>query len=207
MKYKGSKWRIAKHILPIILKDREKGQFYVEPFCGGCNVIDKVDGNRIANDNNQYLIEMLRAYTNGVSYPDTIKKEDYLYWREQAKLGHWDKGHIGWVLFMSSYDGRYIGYKLKSGRDKIKESISNINKQSGSLKGIDFRCKSYTELGIPYKSIIYCDPPKTGLDFDVFYDWCRVNAKNGHKIFISKYIMPSDFICVWEGKYEKLYTL
>ena len=38
MKYMGSKNRIAKYILPIILKDRLEGQWYVEPFCGGCNI-------------------------------------------------------------------------------------------------------------------------------------------------------------------------
>lgn len=32
MKYMGSKSRIAKHILPIILKNRKDGQYYVEPF-------------------------------------------------------------------------------------------------------------------------------------------------------------------------------
>ena len=35
MKYMGSKARIANEILPIILKDRKDGQFYVEPFVGG----------------------------------------------------------------------------------------------------------------------------------------------------------------------------
>ena len=35
MKYQGSKRRIAKDILPIILRDRKNGQFYVEPFVGG----------------------------------------------------------------------------------------------------------------------------------------------------------------------------
>ena len=58
MKYMGSKWRIAKHILPIILEGRKDGQYYVEPFCGGCNIIDKVPGNRIANDGNPYLIAL-----------------------------------------------------------------------------------------------------------------------------------------------------
>lgn len=50
MRYMGSKARIAKEILPLILADRKEGQYFVEPFCGGCNVTDKVSGNRIAND-------------------------------------------------------------------------------------------------------------------------------------------------------------
>ena len=35
MKYQGSKNKIAKHILPIILKNRTPDQYYVEPFMGG----------------------------------------------------------------------------------------------------------------------------------------------------------------------------
>lgn len=35
MKYMGSKNRIAKEILPIILRDRKPNQWYVEPFVGG----------------------------------------------------------------------------------------------------------------------------------------------------------------------------
>ena len=66
MKYMGSKARIAKDILPIILKDRiSEEQYYVEPFCGGCNLIDKVKGNRIASDINPYLIAMWQAVSNG----------------------------------------------------------------------------------------------------------------------------------------------
>jgi len=37
MKYMGSKTRIAKYILPIMLKERKEGQVWVEPFVGGGN--------------------------------------------------------------------------------------------------------------------------------------------------------------------------
>ena len=57
MEYMGSKNKFVKELLPIILKDRTKGQYYVELFAGGMNLIDKVDGNRIANDNNKYSYE------------------------------------------------------------------------------------------------------------------------------------------------------
>lgn len=65
MKYMGSKNRIAKYILPIILKERKEGQWYIEPFCGGCNLIDKVTGNRMASDSHFELIEMFRALQQG----------------------------------------------------------------------------------------------------------------------------------------------
>ena len=44
MKYMGSKNRIAKHILPIMLAEAEKNGItkWVEPFVGGANLIDKV---------------------------------------------------------------------------------------------------------------------------------------------------------------------
>ncbi len=51
MKYLGSKNRIAKYILPIMLNNRHC-RTWVEPFVGGANTIDKVDGKRIGNDKN-----------------------------------------------------------------------------------------------------------------------------------------------------------
>lgn len=42
MKYMGSKARHAKELLPIILKDHTPDMWYVEPFVGGANMIDKV---------------------------------------------------------------------------------------------------------------------------------------------------------------------
>ena len=66
MKYMWSKNRIAKYLLPIILKDRKEWQWYVEPFVWGANMIDKVDGNRKGCDINEYLIEFLRELSDGV---------------------------------------------------------------------------------------------------------------------------------------------
>ena len=42
MKYMGSKNRIAKHLLPIMLSECEKHGItkWVEPFVGGCGMID-----------------------------------------------------------------------------------------------------------------------------------------------------------------------
>lgn len=77
MKYMGSKARFTKEILPIILKDRKPEQWYVEPFAGGMNVICEVQGNRIANDKNEFLIEMWRDLTKGIEFTKEIKKDLY----------------------------------------------------------------------------------------------------------------------------------
>ena len=65
MKYIGSNNRFAKELLPIILKDRTSEQWYVEPMVGGANMIDKVDGNRLGSDFNEYLADMWLALTGG----------------------------------------------------------------------------------------------------------------------------------------------
>ena len=77
MKYMGSKNRIAKHILPIILKDRKENQYYVEPFVGGANMIDKVGGLRIGSDVNKYLIALWKGMQQNLDRPYIIDKELY----------------------------------------------------------------------------------------------------------------------------------
>lgn len=87
MIYMGSKNRIAKDLLPIITKYLTKDRWYVEPFCGGCNMIDKVNHNkRIANDYNKYLIALFKALQDGVELPTYISKEEYNSVRQKKML-------------------------------------------------------------------------------------------------------------------------
>ena len=63
MVYQGSKNKIAKYIVPIIQKyiDDNNITTYIEPFCGGLNIIDKIKcKNRIASDYNEDLIALLK---------------------------------------------------------------------------------------------------------------------------------------------------
>ena len=235
MKYMGSKRRIAKHILPIILKDRKSNQYYVEPFMGGCNSLCEVDGLRIGNDYNEYLVELWKGLQNGVELIKYIPKDLFDKARHQfnnRECYEFSDFEIGWIGFMAGFNGRFYGggYSGKhKDRDYVKEQINNTLKQVEKLKEVEFYSGSYNELNIPKNSIIYCDPPyKDTKQYDVkdkfnheeFYDWCREMKKQGHTIFISEYNMPSDFICVWEMKVkvsirptktikqtEKLFTL
>lgn len=83
MNFMGSKNRIASEILEVILKDRVEGQVYVEPFVGGCNSIDKVDGSRIGSDINPYLIAMWRGLQFGLEKPMEIPREQYVMYRNK----------------------------------------------------------------------------------------------------------------------------
>lgn len=215
MKYLGSKSRIAKEILPLILADRKEGQYFVEPFCGGCNVTVEVSGNRIANDYNQYLIAMFRGLLSGAAYPEKINRELYNDVRACFRSGSdkYDIGFIGWVGFMASYNGRFFdgGYSGAvvtaegNTRDYISEQIKNTMAQIPNLHGVDFRTGDYKDLRLPDESIIYCDPPYKdtkgytfGLEHDEFWQWCRERVYDGHKVYISEYQAPNDFIKIWE---------
>jgi DNA adenine methylase len=223
MKYMGSKNRFAKELLTIILKDRKENQFYVEPFAGGMNLIDKVGGNRIANDNNKYLIAMWNGINKGIIYPNEIGKSLYSLARDvfngkETRFEHtmnMTDDLVGWLGFMGSANGRFFegGYSGKSNtklgtvRDYISESIRNLEKQIPNLKDVDFKCGDYTQLDLPINSIVYCDIPykgtkqystSKGFDYTRFYDWVRGISFDGHKVFISEYNMPNDFKCVWE---------
>lgn len=216
MKYMGSKARIAKEILPIILKDRAENQYYVEPFCGGCNLIDKVTGNRIASDNNEYLIEMWKKLQSGWIPPQEITREFYNECRGKSYKNIKYEAHIiGYIGFNGSYGGRFYdgGFagitKTKDGKERNypKEAFENVMKQIPRIKDILFYCCDYSNLQIPNNSIIYYDIPyrgtkqyKTGINFNYekFYQWCRDKKAEGHTIFVSEYSMPDDFICVWE---------
>jgi DNA adenine methylase len=77
MKYMGSKGRHAREILPLILRSRMDGQPYVEPFVGGFNVIDKVEGIRFGNDNHPYLISLFKAVQNGWEPPTSVSEQEY----------------------------------------------------------------------------------------------------------------------------------
>ena len=76
MQYMGSKNRIAKHLLPIMLENRN-GRTWVEPFVGGANMIDKVDGKRIGSDIHKHLIALHKALQSGWIPPTEVSKEMY----------------------------------------------------------------------------------------------------------------------------------
>jgi DNA adenine methylase len=203
----GSKNRIARHILPIILKDRKEGQWYVEPFVGGANMIDKVEENRIGADCNEYLIEALKLIRDNITIipKDNTETNELEYKFAKNSNNKALKGYYGFAL---SYGGKWFGgwrRDKKGKRDYVAEAYRSATKQSELLQGVEFVHSEYNELDIPNNSIIYCDPPyanttkyKDSFNHDEFWEWCRVKSKEGHQVFISEYNAPDDFECVWQ---------
>src|ERR1041384_7091307 len=200
----GSKNRHAKELLSIILKDRLPNQYFVDLFCGGCNIVDKVNGPRIANDINYYLIEMFKAVsTNQFIPPDYVTNEYYNEIRKNPK--NYPPYLVGFVAFGCSYSGKEWGGYARGNdskgnpRNYCLESKKNLLKQVSNLKGIQFYNKNYWEIEIPENAICYCDIPyknstkyKDNFDHDKFWDWAR-NQSKLNKVYISEYSAPSDF--------------
>ena len=212
MQYMGSKNRISKYIVPIIQDyiDSNKFKYYVEPFVGGANIIDKIKcQHKIGNDINPYLIALLNHITNDITdIPDTITEQEYINVRDnKTRYSDW---YIGLVGFCATFGTRFFqGYARspKTNRDIPSEAIRNIKKQSLNLKDIKFICNDYINTNY-YNSVIYCDPPYKGtkdygkknrINYDDFYDWCIKHQKRGNIVLVSEYFMPEEnFKCIWE---------
>lgn len=135
----GSKQRIADEILSVIFEHARPTETFADIFCGGCSVIERVDPSkyiRIANDRNDFLIEMFRSLVSQFAdtdvtdinkmrerldeiglFPTRISKEAYSEQRDLYKK--FNKGlvalhpesdiaRIGWYGWMGSFNGRFF---------------------------------------------------------------------------------------------------
>ena len=206
MRYMGSKRRIVKDILPIILQHRQPRQTFVEPFCGGCNVTSAVSGRRIAADVDADLIAFWKKIQAGWT-PPKITRQKYV----DLRTGNGPDYLRGWAAYGCSFRGKkwggFAGIVKRKNRkpcDEQAERLRSIAKQVSALAGVKFVAAPYDRLKIPPRSLIYCDPPyagttdyKTNFDHEVFWQWCREKAKEGHTVYVSEYAAPDDFVCVW----------
>jgi len=214
MKYMGSKNRIAKYIVPILNKFNNR-TYYIEPFVGGANIIDKVDFQvRKGYDKNIYLTDLLYYIEQDGELPTTITEEEYYKVRDnKSDYPNW---YVGLVGFCASYGGRFFeGYprgKNKDGsdRDYTNEAIRNLEKQRKNIKSVIFNDCDFSELDISeIPALIYCDPPyraskpyKVGLlgkfNHDIFWNWVREQSEY-NPVIVSEYEAPNDFVCIWES--------
>lgn len=204
----GSKNRIAKFLLPIILKYRKQGQYYVEPFVGGANMIDKVIGNRIAGELNKYVCALLKELSLGWIPPTNVTEEQWFDVKNNKdKYPPHVVGYFGICLSFGAVWFACFARDKKGNRDFSKEAYRNLLSQAHKLRGVEFHNTSYESLPIPPKSIIYCDPPYIGtdkyrgfegLDHEKFWEWCRQKTAEGHLVYISEFVAPDDFVAIWK---------
>jgi len=173
-------------ILPIILENRKEGQFFYDLFCGGGNVVDKIDGNVLGNDCNEFAVEALKLIRDGLDQlPKTNNDTNEQTYKEMKKSKH--RGLKGYYGFSLSYGGKWFGgwRRDKEGkRDYIAEAYRNAVKQSNNIQNVVFTKFSYSNT--------------SSFDYEVFYNWCIEKAREGHEVFISEYYMPeNNFKCLW----------
>lgn len=202
MKYQGSKSRIV-HKLKQFLTPKD-GQYYIEPFCGGCNVIAEINTPfRIANDNNYYLIAMWRALIDGWMPPRFVCEDNYNKIKKNPEMYG---GHVvGYVGFNSWGTKFFGGYPRSPGRNYWDEYYRNIMAQVPKLHDVLFTYGDYLQMDLPPNSIIYCDPPYKDtlsyangkINYTTFWNWCRDLTNRGHTVYVSEYTAPDDFRCVW----------
>lgn len=221
MVYMGSKAKYANHIVPILQKciDENNITTYIECFCGGCNIIDKIKcENRYAYDRSDTLIALLKTAQDDMSKVLTDRNREL-----------WDKGKayvkdgimpkdmsladIGAMEFFASYSngGFPRGYANNTPtRNYFKEARNNLEKQAPNLKGIEFKCQNYWDLEPVSNAAIYLDPPYQGtkiygyanqekMDYDHYWNWVREISKNNY-VFCSEQNAPDDFEVIWEHK-------
>ena len=152
MNYMGSKRRLAKYIVPIFqhIIDTNNLKYYIEPFCGGCNIVDKIKNiTRVATDYNKYLIELYRNMDKLSTLDVNLSREDYNTIRESYKQkdGKYEDWYYGAVGFLASYKAKFFdcyGVKDSKGtRNFFNERIRSLQKQIKDLASVKFYAKDY----------------------------------------------------------------
>lgn len=222
MKYIGSKNKISKYIVPIMLDAAYANNIttWVEPFVGGGNVIDKIPNTftRIGIDINPHVIAALIAIRDHIDeLPENITEEYY-----ESLKGKNPEPVSSLIRFVASFSGKFEGGYAKGGYNKYnqprnhwKEALKNVRKQHPYLQNVVLKVgdyKNYTDFN---NCLIYCDPPyqKTtkykqtkNLNYDEFWNWCRTLSKN-NIVYVSEYQAPEDFICVWQKESKTTVSL
>ena len=214
MIYQGSKAKIAKEILPIMVT--EDTEVFVDLFSGGGNLLQYVDCPKIiANDINQYTIAFLKAIATTTDWipqnSNDFTKENYK--EVQANKSSYPEHFIGHVGYNLSYGGKFFGgfrHDNTGKRDYVSEAYRGTLKQAKLLRGksITFYNTSYENVSIPPKATIYCDIPyknttkyhKVDFNYEYFYNWCIKKKEEGCRVFVSEYNMPEPFKVIWEKK-------
>lgn len=208
MHYYGGKYKIRKDLWKILNREAED-RVFVDLFCGACNVVEGITTatHRIANDNNPYLIALLKAVQNGWIPPESVSKEMH----QNAMNYQYDDALNGFILIGCSYGGGFrSGYAHSSdGRNYAKNAKNTLIKQKPKLSDVEFVCSDYRSIEIPEGAVVYCDPPYKDtylkyydykFDYDSFMDWVESN-KNRYTIFISEYKANEN--PNWDTVYER----
>lgn len=198
MIYQGSKSRLAKYIVPII-NSYTKNKVFIDACCGGCNIIAnpkyKIEAKeKIAYDNNRYLIALLNKFKN--DKPEFIDISEEEYKRVKENKDSYDDWYVGYIGFLSSFGaGFFNGYARDNTRNRTLGAYRGICKQD--FTDIIIKQQNLFDLSTT-NAVIYIDPPykntkkyKVEFDYDKFWDKAQELADN-NIVLISEQTIPDD---------------
>ena len=206
MQYLGGKHTLAKHIVPHIQQALLNRSVYVEPFCGACNVVAKVQTKtRVASDVHPHLIALLQAAQQGWEPPKlAISAEEYQ--EVKNNQDQYDPAWVGLVGFGASFGAKWFGgYARYPGTDFLGGSWRSLQRKMRTLRNVHFCVASYTEYSGLEDAVIYCDPPYAGttgykdtsaFDHIAFWDWCKQMAQH-NTVLVSEFTVPEDTDLLW----------
>lgn len=216
MQYFGGKAKIAKPLADFLNSQLKPGQPFVDLFCGSCNVISKIDPDRvrIANDLHKNLVDMWKYVQDGGVLPDEISEDEYRAINKNRE--DYPSWLVAFVGFGSSFAGKYFGGFARCSDGKNYGAIakrSTISKVVG-IQDVEFYSGDYAKVPLPCEpTLIYCDIPyknTTGYsvgDFNhsSFYDWAIRTSSLGHSVFVSEYYhnLPAGWEVVWMKESRK----
>lgn len=212
MQYFGGKHRISRKLSIFLNSQLEENQSFVDLFCGSCNIVSKIDADRlrIANDKHKYLISMWKHFQEGGDFPSKITREDY-YRIKGDDSEEWLHGFVGFGMsFGGKWWGGFTGEVSKNGQDYLQCAIKGVEKKLLGMVEVEFSNEDYSSVVIPDNSLIYCDIPYKGttqycknevgtFNHNQFYGWCKEKEAEGHKVLISEYLenVPEDAEVIW----------
>jgi DNA adenine methylase len=202
MRYPGSKRRISNGIIGVIMQNATPDTVYVEPFCGGCNMLTEINlKHRYANDINSYWIAMITSFLGGWRPPTTISKDAYLHIRDNKSL--YPPELVGFAGVFCSFGAKWFGgFAVGDHANYALRGLKALTEAAKYLRGVHFTSVSYDEMEIPDRSIVYCDPPYSGVsdclyccpkfDHDQFWQWAA-DLSNRADVVVSEYSAPVDW--------------
>lgn len=215
MRYFGGKQRISKPLAAFLNSQLKPGQAFYDMFCGSCNVISKIDPDRVrvANDLHKELIAMWRHVQQGGELPDEISEEEYKQIKEDG--ADWLRSFVGFgCSFAGKYWGGYARDNRGGTRDYCRNAKNSTLKKMETMQDVLFVTCDYQQMNIAHRNaMVYCDIPyKDSVGYSVgafnheaFYTWAKKQKWKGHTILVSEYKhnVPEGWKVVWEYESKK----
>ena len=159
-----------------------KNEWYVEPFAGDCSILSSINHpKKIASDSNKEIIGMWRSIQGC--------KINCL---NQKKFKENCLKKINEIIYSdTSFNKVMFGVGISQ--------LINFN----SLENTIFINQNYNNLIFTNKSFIYCNIFHDNTN--IFWDWCRNVVNMNHKLVVSSFDAPKDFICIYDNGNEGIY--